>query len=275
MKETVKKDFFLNFVTLLFLLFSFWWFVLRFLNLPNDSIHNQIFAAVYGIIAIFGGLKGLSVAFKWGGLKSLLGKSALFFSLGLLLQEAGQLTYSYYIYFKKIEIPYPSIGDLFFYGTIPLYIAAVIYLAKASGVHISLRSVVSKLQAILIPLAMLSISYYVLLQDYIFDWSNKLVIFLDFGVPLGQAVYISIAILTYLLTTKMLGGLMRSKVLLFILALLAQYVADWTFLFQASQETWYAGGLNDYMYLVAYFLMTYALFQLNLVFRKLKEEGNS
>ncbi len=275
MIETVKKDYFLSFVTLLFTLFSIWWIGLRILNLPNDSIHNQIFAAVYGIIALFGGLKGLSVAFKWGGFKSLLGKSALFFSLGLLLQEAGQLTYSYYIYFKKDEIPYPSIGDLFFYGTIPLYIAAVIYLAKASGVHISLHSIASKLQAVLIPLAMLSISYYVLLQDYQFDWTNQLVIFLDFGVPFGQAIYISFAILTYLLTTKMLGGVMRNKVLLFILALLAQYIADWTFLFQASQETWYAGGLNDYMYLVAYFLMAMALFQLNLIFRKLKEEGHN
>jgi hypothetical protein len=200
-----------------------------------------------------------------------MGKSIFFFSLGLLFQEIGQITYSSYIYFLHIPVPYPSIGDLFFYGTIPLYIAAVIYLAKASGIHISLRSFENKLQAILIPLGVLTFSYLMLLQNYIFDWSNPLKTVLDFVVPFGQAIYISLAILTHTLTKGILGGLMKNKVLTILFALLIQYMADWTFIYQASRGTWYAGGIDDYMFLCAYFLMTLGLLQLGNIHMTLKE----
>lgn len=270
MLETIKKEIAAKIVVVGFLLFTAWWIVLRFLHLPNDSNPNQLFAAVYGITALWGGIWGVGTARKWGGIHSVMGKSLLLFSVGLLLQEIGQVTYSSYIYFLKIPVPYPSIGDLFFYLTIPFYIAAVLYMAKASGVRISLRSFRNKLQAIIIPAAILTFSYIFFLQKYEFDFTQPLKMILDLGVPIGQAIYISFAILTYTLTRGVLGGIMRSKVLFILLALVAQYVADWTFLYQASQGTWYAGGLNDYMYLTAYFLLTFGLLQFSTAFNKLK-----
>lgn len=262
MVETVKKEFLAKIVILLFLLFTIWWVTLQFMHLPNDSIENQIFAAVYGVIAFIGGISGLFIARKWGGLSSIMGKSIFLFSLGLIFQEIGQISYSYFIYFLKQEVPYPSMGDFFFYSTIPLYILAIFYLAQASGIKISLTSFKGKVGAFLIPIIMLLLSYFIFLQGYQFDWTNSIKIFLDFVVPFGQAIYISFAILTYILTKSTLGGMMRNKILLILLALLAQYVADWTFLYQASNNIWYAGGINDYMYLFSYFLMTIGLLNL-------------
>jgi hypothetical protein len=52
---------------------------------------------------------------------------------------------------------------------------------------------------------------------------------------------------------------MRPKILLILFGLLAQYAADFTFLYQNHHGTWKAGGVNDYMYLISYFIMTIAL----------------
>ena len=37
----------------------------------------------------------------------------------------------------------------------------------------------------------------------------------------------------------------------------------YTFLYQASRGTWEANGLNDYMYLISYVLMSLAVLQFN------------
>lgn len=272
MRENIKKQRSIQVAVAGFILFTVWWVVLQINNLPHDSGYNQLYGGVYGIIALWGGVWGIVIARKWGGLHSVIGKSILLFALGLLSQEVGQIAYTYYISFLHQPVPYPSIGDFFFYMTIPLYIFAVLYLGQASGIHFSLLSFKSKLQAILVPAGMLIFSYLLFLQGYKFDLTQPLKTFLDLGVPLGQAIYISFAILTYTLTRGLLGGMMKKKVLFILFALFAQYSADWTFLYQASRGTWYTGGINDYMYMCAYFLMAFALLQFNAVLRNLREK---
>lgn len=268
---TIKKEISAKIIVASFILLTIWWITLRFMNLPPESYSNQLFAAVYGVIALGGGILGIGISRKWGGFHSIMGKSLFFFAIGLLFQEIGQLAYSYYIYFLHIPVPYPSVGDVFFYITIPIYTLAVIYLARASGIRISLKALTNKIQAIIIPLVMLALSYFLFLQKYEFDWSSPLTVFLDFAVPLGQAIYISLALLTYLLTKRVLGGVMKNKVLFILFALVAQFAADWTFLYQASIDTWYAGGINDYMFLCAYFIMTVGLLQFKTIYNRLQE----
>ncbi|OGG15735.1 hypothetical protein A3D77_01780 [Candidatus Gottesmanbacteria bacterium RIFCSPHIGHO2_02_FULL_39_11] len=272
MLETIRKEWQTKTAVVFFLFFSLWWITLQFPQTKSD-LSNHLWGGLYGIVALWGGIWGIIIAQKWGGMKSLTGKTIFMFALGLFAQEIGQVSYNYYIFVLKQSVPYPSIGDFFFYITIPFYIAAIIYLAKASGVHVSLRSVRNKFQAVLIPLGMLLLSYFIFLQGYKFDWSNPIKVFIDFGAPFGQAIYISLAILTFTLTKGVLGGMMKSKVLFILFALLAQYVADWVFLYQASRETWVAGGINDYMYLTAYFIMALALLQLKTVYTKLQNKG--
>jgi hypothetical protein len=271
MWETVERQWPAKIVLGFFIFFTVWWIILRLMNLPSESSYNQYFTTTYGLIALLGGALGIVVSRQWGGLHSIMGKSIGLFALGLLFQEIGQIAYSYYIYFLNVAVPYPSIGDFFFYGTIPLYIAAVIYLARASGIHISLRSMKSKLQGVLIPVGILLFSYFVLLQGYKADWSNPLKVFIDFVVPFGQAIYISLALLTFTLTRGILGGIMKNKILFILFALLAQYIADWTFIYQANRDIWYPGGVNDYMFLCAYVLMALGLLQLKTVYQDSKK----
>lgn len=274
MIETVEKEQRAKIILFLFIILTIFWIILQ-LGFFNDlELFNhtffKFFGAIYGVIALLGGLWSFAIAKKWG-LNSMIGKAILMFSLGLFAQEFGQITLSYIDYVMHIQGAYPSLGDLGYFGSIPLYICGTLLLARASGVAISLKNFKAQIQALLIPLALLIVSYLLFLKNYEFDWSNLIKIFLDFGYPFGQAIYISLALLTYFLSRSTLGGMMKNKVLFILFALCFQYAADFTFLYQSSKGTWQVGGINDYMYLVAYFVMTLGLLQFNTALVQLRE----
>jgi len=241
-------------------------------NSGVDDYNIRIWAMCYNIVAIMGALSGLYLSTLWGGYKSVIGRISLAFALGLLAQAFGQNVYNY-LYFTQgfdIQPPYPGLGDVGFFGSVLLYIYGAFGLAKASGVKVSLDSFISKIQAIVIPVALLSFSYWFFLKDYIIDSGNLMKTFLDFGYPLGQAFYVSIVILILLLSRKVLGGIMKNPVMFFLVALVFQYFSDFIFLYQVNQGTFVIGGLVDCMYFASYFIMTLSLIQLGSAFEKIK-----
>ncbi|MBI4225117.1 MAG: hypothetical protein HY617_02185 [Candidatus Sungbacteria bacterium] len=261
---------FLTAVTfILFAALTIWWIMLLFLG--NEE-QNLIWAASYQAVALWGGISGLFIISRlWGGLKSVMGRAITYFSLGLLFQVFGQSVFSFYNITLHIQIPYPSFADIGFFGSIPFYIYGTVLLGKASRISISLKSFRNKLQAIVIPLLLLVISYVSFLLDYQVDFSNKLRILLDFGYPIGQAIYVSIAILVYILSRNILGGIMKNKIILVLIALVVQYVADYNFLYQNLRGTWINGGYGDYIYLFSYFVMSLALVRLMGIFSENSE----
>ncbi len=252
---------------ILFLLFTFFWILRNYFIQANEFFYWPF--SFYMLLPLFGGVTGLLTSTNWGGAKSTIGRAILFLSFGLLAQVLGQLYYFISIDFLHIEIPYPSIGDIGYFGSIPLYITGIWFLSKAIGTKNALN-IKSAFLVVLLPILLLIFSYIEFLKDYEFDWSAPLVIFLDFGYPFGQAIYISIAILTFLLSIKYLGGKLKYPVLVLLFALLCQYASDFVFLYQVNNETWTGGGINDFMYLFSYFVMTMGLLQFNGVLDKLK-----
>lgn len=269
MIETIKREWQAKVAIIIFFILTVWWFYSPQFKTSPDARFFGDFPSIYAILALWGAIWGINISQKWGLLKSVMGKAILMFSLGLIAQVFGQVVYAYFSFYQHIAVPYPSLGDLGYFGSIPLYIYGVVLLAKASGVSIGLKSFKNKLQAIFIPILVLAVGYYLFLQGYEFNWNDPVKIFLDFGYPFGQAIYISLAFLTYLLSRGVLGGVMKSRVLFLLFALSMQFASDYTFLYQSSRGLWAVGGINDYMYLVAYLLMTLALIQLKTVLDKL------
>jgi hypothetical protein len=245
----------------LFGIFTVYWLGMT-LFLPVGSKYYDWFSVSYGLMALIGGIFGLGMARKWEGCKSLVGRVMVMFSLGLLFQVFGQLAYIYRIYFLGVEVPYPSIGDIGYFGYMPCYLYGILLLGQVSGVGVSLKKWKYQAQAILLLAGTLVLSYSIFLRGYEFNWSAPLTILLDFGYPLFQAINVSIAVIVFSLSKRVLGGVMKSRVRLFVLAFVAQYVADFTFLYQASRGTWYVGGINDLMYFVSYTIMVLALVQM-------------
>lgn len=252
----------------LFVVLSVWWVALFFFFDAQLSQQNLYWAAAYQLLAWWGGVYALVSSRSWGGFRSLMGRGVIFFGLGLLLQGFGQTTFSIYTTILHVDIPYPSIADIGYFGSVLFYTAGIVSMAKVAGVRARLKNIGGRVFALLFPAAMLVFSYSIFLQQYEFDWSSPLRIFLDFGYPLGEAIYVSVAILALIFSRSILGGVMRGPLLLLMTALVAQYVAEFNFLYQASNESWLNGGYGDYLYLLAYFLMGLSLVRIQRVIRQ-------
>ena len=264
------------FPLLVFVVYTITWLYIQQFDIEASRDLRQLWGHTYFILPLFGGIAGLFIAKRWGGWKSLLGKTILVLSIGLLFQAFGQVYSSYYVYFNDVESPpYPAIGDIGFFGSVLIYIYGVILLSKLSGFHFSIKKVHNKVWAFIIPASMLYLSYYLFLQGYEFDWSgslaDKIRILLDFGYPLGQTFYVSLAILSLLVSRDLLGGILKLPIWFLIFALIVQSLSDFIFIFQATAGTWYVGGFNDLMYLTSYLLMTLALIHMGSVFKQIKE----
>ena len=257
----------------LFASIAIWWLQISPFdqNVLVDAKH--LWSSSYLLISILGGCFGLIISTYWGGYRSVLGRAILAFSIGLFLQSFGQIVYNYYTLVSKIEAPYPSLGDVGYFGSIFAYIYGVLLLGHLSGSNISIRSIHNQIFAIVLPLLMLISSYLFFLKDYVFDWSKPLTIFLDFGYPLGQAIYVSFALLVLIVCRKFLGGIMKKPILLLVFALIVQYTCDFNFLYQANHGYWYAGSWGDFLYAISYLIMTLSLIYMGIAFNKIKNHN--
>ena len=107
------------------------------------------------------------------------------------------------------------------------------------------------------------------LKDYDLYGVGPIQAFLDFGYPLGEAVYVSLAIMAYLLTYRVLGGAMRNKILMLVIAYIIAYITDSFFLARSLDGSYYNGGPADLLYASSFLFMSLAI--LNLKFLKLSE----
>lgn len=272
MKDSLFRNPMTQVVVLIFIAITAWWLSAHPLSSDESfTYHHRLWSSAYFIVSLLGGIFGLIISKYWGGRKSLLGRALLAFSVGLLLQTFGQLAYNYYIIILKTEAPYPSLGDVGYFGSVLAYIYGVYLLGHVAGIKFSFKSFRNQIVAVALPLLMLVSTWLIFLKGYEFDWSNPMRIFLDFGYPLGQAIYVSMALVVLLMTRKFLGGLMRKPLMLLVFALFIQYMSDFNFLYETIHGTWYAGSPGDYLYTASYLFMTLGLIYVGTTFKKIRE----
>lgn len=236
-----------------FILFSLIWLI-------GSKDYPYYMGNLYALMALVGIIFSFNLSLSTSYYKKFIGKSLLFFGLGLVGQLFGQIFYAYYILVKDIQIPYPSLGDIGYVSTVPFYIIGLFFLARSLGINLSKHSYYKIINSLVVPMLMLSVTYSHLLSDYNLYGSNLGRILLDFFYPLGQAFYISLSIMILSLSRGVFGG-MKNKIRFIITALFIQYLADYIFIYQAHKGSWINGGINDYMYYLSYFFMTLAIMQ--------------
>lgn len=235
-----------------------WWTIILFSG-TKESTENYLFGFIYALIALIGGVNGLFIARKWGGMKSLIGKGIIFFALGLLGLFWGQTIWSYYNLILKVEVPYPSLADIGFFSIIPFYSLGMLSFARASGVKFSLKKLGSKIIVILLPVIVMAFAYYMFVQNIEPDFTDLLRTFLDFGYPLGETIPISLALITYFLSKDLLGGKMKNRIVFIVAALIVHIITEYSFIYTAAAGIYYNAGPVDLMYMTSFALMSLAL----------------
>ncbi len=261
-------------IVFLFIVFFGWWLAVKFFyKFEGDDI---LWGNLYQLIALSGAIGGFIVSRKFFyGVKSLnlVRRSIIFFSLGLVMQSFGQIFFGFLIAFFKVNVPYPSVADIGFFGSVLCYLYALILLANVSGIKITIKSFWQRPEVVIVPIALLGISYFIFLGGYQSDWHHPMRVLLDFLYPLLEALYLSLSLVIFIFSKHLLKGMLRWPGL--FIAMFVQYVADFNFLYQAKNGTWVNGGYGDLLYMCAYLVLSLSLIQLGITFQKIVDTNSS
>lgn len=210
-----------------------------------------------------GAVTGFIVARGWGSWASVVGRALILISLGVGSFAVGNTLWVYYLFVKQVEIPYPSLTDVFF-GLCPLLISfGMLQLLRGIGVKYELKKTKAKLLVIFLPILIVIGSYFLLFtiaRKEPLDFSEaKLTLFFDIYYPISDMIVLSVTILAYLLSKKLIGGIFKHALPILLLGFLFMYVADFLFQFQTNRDTYFNGNINDYLFAVTFFTISVGL----------------
>ena len=231
----------------------------------NTDNVNYWYSFIFGLIPLFGGLVGMYQSRIWGGLKSILGKSVFFFSLGLALWGFGESIWSYYNFFRAEPAPYPSVADVGFAPSIFFWILGTFFLASASGAMFALRkSKAAKISATLLLVVLSGVAYHMLVNVarggvLVPEGETSLKTVLDIAYPLGDFLALIFAVTVFALSRKYLGGLYRFAIACLLVGLGLMYFGDFMFSYTTTIGTFYNANLGDLLLATGTFAMTFGI----------------
>lgn len=258
-------------VCVVFFIFLLVFWVALFASGSKAGFFNYIYAFLYGLIPLCGGIAAMRGYRTWGGMSTILGRAILLMGLGLFFWGCGESIYAYYNLFANAKIPHPSIADLFFVPSMLLYALGTIFLSMTTGARFGLKQVSGKAFAVVAPAIVLALSYFVLIQiGKGGDIADKSVLqtILNALYPLIDAIALAVSVVVAGLSIKYMGGRYKLDIVFILTGLVAIFAADSFFAYTTTIGTAYSGGISDLMYTLAVFLLTCGL----LGFNKLKND---
>lgn len=222
-----------------FLLLMSWSIVLLFTGQTN-SPWNYLFNTAYALLYFSGGLAAI-----WGtklhGFRSSVGKELFSIAIGMCGFAVGLFIWSYYNMVLKVEIPYPSLADIFFILYIPFIAYGIINLLREFGMLFSKRIICE------------SAGIFIIAGILIFffgnppDLSPTLPFFtkaLNIFYLLGDSFLITLGFMLIRLTQ----GHIHQSFFFFIAALLVMALADLVFGYRTGAQMYWNGDISDLLY---------------------------
>lgn len=243
-----------NLFLIWFVIMVGWWLFINVFQL-TDTWQNYAFGLVFGLIPLVGGFLGLRNAVAWGGMRSVMGRASTLLSLGLICWAIGGLIWAYYNFFGAVDVPYPSLADVAYVMSWPLWMLGAIELSKATGARLSLRKGGGKLFLLIVPIVVAVLSYYLLVVvargGALTGGGEAIKVFFDLAYPLGDVVILSLSLLIYGLSLKYLGGRYQQPIVILFSGFVLNYVADFAFSWTTTAETFFVAGPVDLLFMTA------------------------
>lgn len=258
------KNLYQKLISLFFFSLLVYWVILHSKGLVNTN-WNYLYSFLFSLIPLFGGLAGMVRSKIWGRLKSALGKSVFYFSLGLFLWGAGSMVWSYYNFVPRVAAPYPSLADIGFAPSIFFWVLGAAYLSIASGARFALRkSTTSKLLASLSVVVLSGLAYFLLVHiarggTLVPQGETTLKIILDIAYPLGDFLALIMSVVIFGLSLKYFGGYYRNNIISILLGLGVMFLGDFIFSYTTTTGTFYVGDWGDLVLTIGLSLLTFGI----------------
>lgn len=215
------------------------------------------------VLPIAGAIYGFYLSRKWGFLSSALGKAIVFLSASNFLFGVGGAIWTYYT-FQGVEIPYPSIGDIFWVLNIFFFILGVIYLGMGMGVGYKLRTPRGKVILSLAPIIGVVLTYFVFISfaqggDFGLEDATPLEIFVNMYYLLGDVMIITVVGLIYALSYSVLGGRFKLPANILLVGAFMGYAGDALFTYREAQGIYYNADISDLLFTLSVSLSVIAV----------------
>ncbi len=246
----------------LILLVGFWAYL--FFSDIKDGQLNYLYSLLFGFIPLIGGIVAMVNSREWGTFKSAVGKAVFFIGLGLFLWGCGEMIWSYYNFVLQVAAPYPSLADFGFAPSIFFYGLGTVYLSLATGAKFGLRDWYAKIFAVIAPVVIFIVSYYILVVfarggTLLTDTGSPLKVILDLAYPLGDFLSVTLAVVISGLSFKYFGGQFKIDVYSILLGLVIMFIADSIFSYTTTIGTYYNANWGDLLLTCGLFFITYGV----------------
>ena len=241
-----------------------WWAEFRLAG-NADTLESYYWGVIiFGCLPVLSGIYGMHLSRGWGGIKSVFGRAIFFLSAGLSLWGVGSWVFAYYNIVQAVSVPFPSFADAVYIGGVILWVVSIIYFAKAAGAKYGLRDLSKHPMWVLTPIVLLVISYYFIVTvargGVLFEeGSDMWAILFSLAYPFSDIVLLTIALTSYNLIHKFLGGLFKNTIRLTFFGFVMIYIADVAYSYTVNQETFYVGCWVDVLYLSTITIMSIAM----------------
>lgn len=230
------------------------WNAALYLLPEKDTIWNYLFNICYATLFLYGFFIGI-YSTRVLGIKNSLGKALLFLGLGTGAYALATYIWVYYNIVLHVEVPFPSVADVFFLLLAPFMAIG------CWNLLVILRSQVGKRYIFE------SVGIFIAACVIIFGFVYKLEIARNLPVltnlvnifyPVGDVVLISLAFIIW----RAGGGKIHRGIVILVVGLLLQTIADSLFTYQTSTETYWNGGTADAAWALAGFVFSLAMINL-------------
>ncbi len=216
------------------------WNLFLFQQTDKKTLWNYLFNLFYGFIFLGGGIIGVIGANKMS-LESTIGKALFFLGMGLIYYAIGQCIWVYFNLIIQIEIPYPSLADIFFLLFIPFIGIGVAYIIRMFLLNVGRRLII---ESVLILFVSGILIFVFLAKPDISHNLPTLTRFFNIAYPLGDTILLSLAFVVL----RVSGGKIYAGIRYIILALLLQVSADITFAYRTTNNSYWNGDISDLLF---------------------------
>lgn len=219
-----------------------------------SNISSPIIAGVAALSSFF------ALRRYWDKIGSRISRIWLCFTLGMLLWFLGELCWAVYAMFLNVEIPFPSIADVFWLsGYLPLFIALLLYVeifqpAITVKLFLVAGAIVASMSAIIFSSLMIPVLANASQQDMVTLGVSlaypALDLFLFLEAILGVSVF----------TISKLKGRIGVAWHFMNAAILLNVIADMAFSYTTLNNTYYDGHPLELLYHFGYMLFALAFY---------------